>query len=113
MYGLNAQQLMKRLKISAVIGAIIEAVLLGITFWTIATETGFTSESIALFAVPLLSGILFTWEIMAIILNWKKILKGIIAPIPFISFLIEYFKAYIMAAKAIIFALKNNGKDNA
>lgn len=106
MYGLTVKQILKRLKISAIFGIICEVIMLCLVFYAI-TQEGLKADFVSVLATVLFSGLLFTWEAMCFILNWKKILKGILLPVPFISMIIETFKGYIMAIKAIVFALKN------
>lgn len=120
MYGLTVEQILKRLKISAICGIIFGIGLLCASLFALVTSGGTPDsnitikEVILIFPMSILYSIILVWELMAYIINWKKILKGILLPIPFISMIIETFKGYVMAAKAIVYALKNrdNGKNH-
>lgn len=57
--------------------------------------------------------LIMTFGFMSIVLNFKKIILGIIKPIPVFSLFIEYLKGYFYSIKALIWALKQpkNGGD--
>ncbi len=59
-----------------------------------------------LIIMALLTIILFPFEIMAFFLNGKNIFKGLIAPIPVLSFILEYFKGLGRAFVAFVWMLK-------
>lgn len=85
--------------ISVVIGiaAIIALIIVG----------GLMEESIGMALILLVAAVIvFPFEIMGFLLNWKKILIGFIAPIPIVSYLIEWLKGTIYAVKAFISILK-------
>lgn len=50
--------------------------------------------------------IVLPFEFWGMILNWKKVLKGIIAPIPILSMVIESFKGMIYAVKGFLVIIK-------
>lgn len=102
MYGLTAKQIKTRGIISVVLAVVL---LIGVII------TG--RESIQLSNMNnvvqvLASPLLIAWQFFAILLNWKKMLKGFIAPIPVISYCIETIKAmFVMVPKALFWALRN------
>ena len=49
---------------------------------------------------------LLVLELCGIFINWKKWLKGFIAPIPVLSAIIEGFKGIIYAAKGLVVIVK-------
>lgn len=59
--------------------------------------------------------LIMTFDFMSLVLNFKKIFRGLIAPIPVLSFFIEYLKGYFYSIKALLWALKQpkNGSDQA
>lgn len=50
--------------------------------------------------------IVFPVEICGMILNWKKVLKGLIAPIPIVSYILESFIGMWYAIKGLIAIFK-------
>ena len=67
--------------------------------------TGISSIDFAL--TVLLAAIMFPIEACGIMLNWKKILKGFIAPIPILSYFIQCFVSFWYAIKALISIIKH------
>ena len=54
-------------------------------------------------AVPLA----YPFIVLGFFLNWKKILMGIIAPIPILSMIIQYFAGMFMGYRAFFWLLKH------
>lgn len=50
---------------------------------------------------------------MGFLMNFKKILIGFIAPIPILSYFIEWFKGVVWAVKGIIFIIKTKNDPDA
>lgn len=101
MYGRTAKQI----KIIALISFIIS---------TIATVIIFMAQDEIrdyYWLIPI-APLIMTFGFMSLILNFKKIICGIITPIPLLSMFIEYFKGYFWSIKVLIWALrqpKNSG----
>lgn len=86
--------------ISAVIGLAM-IIALTVYVWVFA-------DGIPVVFIPacLIGVIIFPIEVMGFLLNWKKCLIGMIAPIPVISMIIEHVKGMIYAIKALIALIK-------
>lgn len=54
--------------------------------------------------------VLFPTSVMAMSFNFGNMLIGIIAPIPILSYFIEFFKAYIYVIKALVVIFKGQEK---
>lgn len=54
-------------------------------------------------AIPLA----YPFIVLGFFLNWKKILTGIIAPIPILSMMIQYFVGMFMGYRAFFWLLKH------
>ncbi len=54
--------------------------------------------------------ILFPTSVMAMSFNFGNMLIGIIAPIPILSYFIEFFKAYVYVIKALIVIFRREEK---
>lgn len=104
MYGRTAKQI----KIIALISFIIS---------TIATVIIFMAQDEIrdyYWLIPI-APLIMTFGFMSLILNFKKIICGIITPIPLLSMFIEYFKGYFWSIKVLIWALRQpkNSEDEA
>lgn len=98
------EQLLKRFKISCILGLIISVAMVAINF-SIMNEI--TVLSVLTYAgVFVVSAICYPIIFMGLSFNWKKFLIGYIAPIPILSALIEYVKAMVYGIKAAIAILK-------
>lgn len=112
MYGYTQEQLQKKLKISIIIGALLAFVFAALGLFEAKNSDAFTAgemlKSIGALAVLIIAQFLgVSWTIMSLTLNFKKILKGCILPVPILSACIEMVKGQIMAIKVIIFLIKN------
>ena len=99
MYGLTAKQIKMRGIVSLVLGVIflIVSIFMGSLALKNMTDV----------ALLILEPLVIAWMIFAITLNWKSILKGLIKPIPFVSYCVEYFKALlVMSPKALFWAMR-------
>lgn len=65
------------------------------------------SDAISVALLAPLAIIVFPIEVCGMILNWKKVLKGFIAPIPILSSIIQSFVGMWYAIKALIAIVKN------
>ncbi len=52
----------------------------------------------------------FPFSVFAMSFNFGKMMLGLIAPIPILSYLIEIFKGWVYAIKALIVIFKNKDK---
>lgn len=104
MYGRTAKQI----KIIALISFIISSIATVIIFMVQDQPWDYY------WLIPV-APLIMTFGFMALILNFKKIICGIITPIPFLSMYIEYFKGYFWSIKALIWALRQpkNSDDEA
>ncbi len=112
MYGNTIKQLWTKFIISlilAVVGTIIMVIsnITGGGFEI--SNVGDLFEQLALIVC---SPILMTIGVYGLILNFGNVLRGIIAPIPIISMIIEYIKAFFMAISAFIYLIKNRNNEN-
>lgn len=100
MYGLTAKQIKTRGIISVVL-----AVILSIIAVIAGKEVHLSGADDVLILV--LTPLMIAWQFFAILINWKQMLKGFIAPIPVISYCIETIKAlFVMVPKALFWALQ-------
>ena len=100
MYGLTATQIKTRGIISVVLAVILSII-------AVIAEKGVHLSSAGDAVYLLLVPLILAWEFFAILINWKKMLKGFIAPIPVISYCIETIKAlFVMVPKALFWALQ-------
>ena len=107
MYGRTAKQI----KIIALISFIISSIAT-VAIFLVQEESEFSSMVWLIPVAPLI----LTFGFMSLILNFKKIICGIITPIPLLSMFIEYFKGFFWSIKALIWALrqpKNSGDEGA
>lgn len=101
MYGRTAKQI----KIIALISFIISTIATVIIFMV-------QDEIRDYYWLIPIAPLIMTFGFMSLILNFKKIICGIITPIPLLSMFIEYFKGYFWSIKVLIWALrqpKNSG----
>lgn len=93
MYGYTSKQIKVKAAISLALGVVLA--IYAIFF----QESGAVNGSqLALYFV---SPVVLTWGVFGFLINWRKILKGIIMPIPLISYLVESFKGLYMAPVAL------------
>ncbi len=97
------EKLKKIYIVCAIIGAIIA---IPVIFF--ASSIGLDGKSLVffLFTTPLYY-ISFVLGFVAVIFNWKKILIGMIAPIPLVSGLMENFKGVFYAIKGLVALFKH------
>lgn len=112
MYGYTTEQLRKKLKASIILGAVLALVFTALSFFDLQSSNALTGAemlkstgALALLLIGIFLGV--SWTILSLTLNFKKILKGYIYPVPIISACIEMIKGQIMAIKVIIFLIKN------
>lgn len=112
MYGYTTEQLRKKLKVSIILGAIFAFIFTALSYFSLQSSNAFTggemlksTGALTLLLIGIFLGI--SWTILSLTLNFKKILKGYIFPVPVISACIEMIKGQIMAIKVIIFLIKN------
>ncbi len=112
MYGNSIKQLWTKLKLSLIL-AIALTIFMVIT--NIVNESfditniGDLLEQLALIVA---SPVLMTIGVYGLILNYRKIFRGIIAPIPFVSMIIEYFKGFFMSIAAFVYLIKNRKNED-
>lgn len=117
MYGYTLEQLKRKLKVSIIIGAIASICFsVSLIFFSssgLGISTINDTFKLVLYLIGYIIGMFLgiSWAVMAYALNLKKILKGIIFPIPILSACIEVIKGQIMAIKVIIFIIKNKKKN--
>lgn len=96
MYGRTAKQIKNIALFSFIISIVATVIVAAIqtddlsTYWWI---------------IPV-SPLILTFGFMSLFLNFKKIMIGIIRPIPILSMFIEYLKGFFCSIKALIWALK-------
>ena len=97
MYGYTSKQI----KVKAVI-----SLAAGVAFAIYAIffqESG--TADVSHLALYFVSPVVLAWGVLGFLIDWRKILKGIIMPIPLISYLVESFKGLFMAPVALFWAL--------
>lgn len=99
MYGYTSSQIKTKAIIALVLAVIFSIVSI------IAGDPKFSSLQDILYLV--LAPIVLAWGFLAWLINWKKMLLGFITPIPIVSYILEGFKAMIMAPIALIWALSH------
>lgn len=98
MYGYTAKQIKTKAVIALIVGVVMAVYAI---FFQEKGSAGMT-QIMLYFVSPLV----LAWSVLGFLLNWKKILWGIIKPIPIISYLIEFVKGIlIMAPSAFFWAL--------
>ncbi len=98
------EQLLKRFKVSCVLGLIISVAMVAVAFSAMGEMTVLTVLTYA--GVFVVSAVCYPIIFLGLSFNWKKFLIGYIAPIPILSALIEYVKAMVYGIKAAIAILK-------
>ncbi|MBQ8133706.1 MAG: hypothetical protein IJ192_04795 [Clostridia bacterium] len=99
LYGSNPKQMKTKFIVSCVLGVILAGVMVGVN----ANNMDIGS----LIGAGALAVVFFPFAVMSFILNFKKIFIGIFRPIPFLSYVLEYFVGLGMAFKAFFWMLKN------
>ncbi len=99
MYGKTVKQLKTMFIVSLILGAAVSL------FALIMNLGQYSLLYLIIFALFMV--ILFPLGIMSFLLNGKKIFVGLIAPVPVISFIKEYFVGLFMAIKAFIWMIKS------
>lgn len=94
------EQLIKRLKTCTIIGLIMIAVFVASQ---IMIEAPLASTAISV----VIAIVAFPFSVFAMSFNFGKMMLGLIAPIPFLSYLIEIVKGWGYAVKALIVIFKN------
>lgn len=97
MYGYTASQIKTKAVISLALG--VALAVYGIFFQETGTVNG------TRLALYFLSPLALGWGFLGFLINWKKTLRGILLPIPLVSYLIEGFKGLFMAPVALLWAL--------
>lgn len=102
------KQLIKRLKICAVLGVVLSLISVFATVG-LAVLAGEATIADIMFSAGMFvfCAVVYTLNFFGLSFNFGKFVLGIIAPIPVISMLIENFKAYVYAIKGIIVIVKN------
>lgn len=113
MYGNTIKQLWLKFKIALVL-AIIGTVIMVIA--NIVGGTGFDIRNVGdLFkqlALIVFSPVLMTIAVYGLLLNYRNIFKGIVAPIPVVSMIIEYLKGFFMSICAFVYLIKNRKNED-
>ncbi|MBQ7004995.1 MAG: hypothetical protein IJN68_01035 [Clostridia bacterium] len=105
------EQLIKRLKICGIIGIICVIPFIFLTIIPMFSEGSTTFGDILMIALYIAGAIiLFPTSVMAMSFNFGNMLIGIIAPIPILSYFVEFFKAYYYVIKALIVILRQEEK---
>jgi len=100
LYGLTKAQMKTRFIIAEIIGCL----FICIPVVALIARSG----SVGALLVGVILIVAFgSFPIMSFILNWRKIFKGIILPIPIVSYCIEYIKGIFMAFGAFFWMLSN------
>lgn len=103
MYGNSVKQMKVKFIVSFVLGIIGAVVAMVINI-----SMPYNHLSVlAVLGISFLAVLLFPFEVMAFVLNWKKIFLGLIKPIPILSFWLQYFVGLFMSFKAFIWLLKH------
>ena len=103
MYGHSSAQI----KAKAIVSLVIAVIISIICIFTGELPLGFGSmnEILVTLLILILAPVALTWGFLAMFINWKKIFVGLIKPIPIVSYLLEFFKALIIAPIALVWAL--------
>lgn len=106
------EQLIKRLKICVVIGLIasVAFMILGVSPMLSTSESRTIGDVLLVAAYFVGAAILFPISLLAMSFNFGRMMLGMIAPIPILSYFIEFFKAYVYAIKALIVIFKRDEK---
>ncbi len=105
------EQLIKRLKICGIIGIICVIPFIILTIVPMFSDGSTTFGDILMIALYVAGAvILFPTSVMAMSFNFGNMLIGIIAPIPILSYFIEFFKAYVYVIKALIVIFRREEK---
>ena len=107
MYGNTIKELWLKLKISlvlAVVGTVVMVVSNAVNGTFGIANIGDLLEQLGLIVI---SPILMTIAIYGLILNYRKVFKGIVSPIPIVSMIVEYVKGFFMSIKAFVYLIKN------
>lgn len=99
LYGSTPKQMKTKFIVSCVLGVILAGVMVGVNASRMDLGSLIGAGAVAV--------VVFPFEVMAFILNYKKIFIGIFRPIPFLSYIIECFVGLGMAFKAFFWMLKN------
>ncbi|MGN0444516.1 MAG: hypothetical protein ACI4F5_07880 [Acutalibacteraceae bacterium] len=99
---IKRETLIKMYVVSLIIG-LISIIAIPIIQYT----SGLKSDSMQFVLMIPLALIVFPIEICGFIINWKKILKGFIAPIPIISYFIQYIVGTWYSIKGLIAIFKH------
>ena len=86
----------------------IAGIIIGIIFFIIllaANSNGDTALLEWMIYIPL-ALIVFPLMIVGLCLNWRKILRGFVAPIPILSYIIQWFVGMAYAVKALVSIFK-------
>lgn len=94
------EELVKRLKICTVIGLIMIPVF-------VATQIMIETPLIVTAGCVVLGIVAFPFSVFAMSFNFGKMMLGMIAPIPILSYFIEIFKGWGYAIKGLIVIFKN------
>ncbi len=113
MYGNSLKQLRSKFKI-AVVFAIVGTIIMVISNLTGGDGFGIktVNDLLETLGLIVISPIVMLLGVFGLTLNVGPTLKGLIAPIPIISMLLEYFKGMFMAASAFVYILKNRDAEN-
>lgn len=102
------EQLLKRLKISIVLGVILALITVVATVGlAIVAGEGTVIDVIFGAGMGVFCALIFTLNFFGLSFNFRKFLLGYIAPIPILSAVIENLKAYIYAVKGIMVIIKH------
>lgn len=102
MYGNSVKQMKVKFIVSFILG-----IVLVVFFWIAQFRLGYKFPLGVLTLYTAVAVLVFPFEVMAFVLNWRKIFVGIIKPIPILSYFIQCFVGIFMAFKAFIWMLKN------
>lgn len=86
--------------------SLILGIILMVAIPIIQYTSGLKSDSVQFVLMIPTALIVFPVEICGFIINWKKILKGLIAPIPIISYFIQFIIGTWYAIKGLIAIFK-------
>lgn len=95
----------KRLIAYLIAGAILTIISFIVSF-IVAGDSGSDNDPMVNVAILVLGIPLLILEYGGMIINWKRVLKGIIAPIPILSMMIESFKGMFYMAKGLVVIAK-------
>lgn len=101
----SREQLIKRFKICVVLGVIMAIAMVAINLSGMLGDI--SVGGVFMWAIALIIGLIaFPVWCLGVSFNFGKMMLGLIAPIPLLSYFIEACKAYVYGIKAIIVIVK-------